>query len=286
VGSFGRSNPGAGAVDRRRKRRLRLAGAALAPVAAACLLVVVVPSLAVLRPSSVAARSAPHLGQTKAKALKVRSGRTYRVTLATKRSQRWLVVDDPYDPFEPGSCRGGCPQRAAGAASALVVATIQSRGGACVARATLQGPTFDAESGDVVERQLGRGLIVSGTTFTTAAVPTSSGRIYLGLRPDGSFRCSNGRYAVRLTVQPALAINTVGLAGSASAAQYSSQTRTLIIKQAICARKGRDLDHYERSLTAQIIAAKRRGLASRIAKLKAAINRAERKYRAMPCPPR
>lgn len=284
MGNLGRWRPDVGAADRKRKRRLGLTAAALIPIVAVCLLVVVMPSLAVVR-SSVAARSAPDLGLTKATAQKVRAGRTYTVTLANKSSQRWLVVKDPYDPTLP--CTGRCPYRAGGTASALVGATVQSRGGACVAVAILQGPTYDVQHDRFAQRQLARGLVASGTTFSAAAAPSWFGRVYLGLRPDSSFRCSHARYAVRLTVQRALATGNVAFADSASAAQYSSSTTALERKQSICFHKAQALNRYTAALARQIGAAERRhGLRRRIAQLRAAINAAYRRYSATPCPPR
>jgi hypothetical protein len=280
---FGRSSPRVGAADRRRKWRLRLTATALIPVVVVCFLVVVMSSHAIVRPSLAAARSAPDLGRTKATAVKARAGRTYTVTLASKSSQRWLVVKDPYDPYR--SCYGLCRHGSGRPASALVEATVQSRGGVCVARAILHGPTFNAQSG-FAERQLGRGLVPSGTSFTAVAVPTWYGRVYLRLSPDRSFGCSNGRYAVRFTVQPALGFNVVE-ADSASAAQYSQSVTTLEQHQRICFDKGQALDRYTESLTRQIGADRRRhGLGRRIAQLKAAINTANRRYRATPCPPK
>jgi len=281
---FGRSSPAVGAADRRRKWRLRLGATALILVVAAWLLVVVMPSHAVVRPSLAAARSGPDLGLTKATALKARAGRTYIVTLAGKRSQRWLVVKDPYDPYLP--CDALCPRGSGRVASALVEATVQSRAGACVARAIVQGPTYSVKSG-YAERRLGRGLVPSGTTFTAVAVPTWYGRVYLGLNPASGLRCSNARFAVRLTVQRASGPNTVAEADSASAAQYSESATTLARQQSICFDKGQTLDRYTESLTKQIVADRRRkGLGRRIAQLRAAINGADQKYRATPCPPR
>ena len=109
--------------------------------------------------------------------------------------------------------------------------------------------------------------------------------MYLGLQPDSSFRCLNASYAVRLTVQRALATGFAA-GDSASAAQYGSAT-TLERQQAICVQKGQALDRYTSSLTAQINADRRRhGLGRRIAQLIAAINQANRAYLATPCPPR
>lgn len=206
------------------------------------------------------------------------------MNLAGQSSQRWLVVNDPYNPL--GACKGRCPYRAAGFASALVGATVQSRSGACVARAILQGPVFDEQTAGVVERQLGGGLVASGTTLTAVAVPTWSGRVYLELSPDSSFRCSSARYAVSLTVQRALATDTAPAGDSASAAQYGGPNTTLEQRQSICFHKGQALDSYTTSLTKQIIADQRRhGLGKKIAQLRAAINSANRTYLATPCPP-
>lgn len=282
MGRFGRSRVGIRAADRRQTWRLRLGVATLIAVATACVLAVEMPSAAVVRPSLAASRSVPHLGLTKATALKVRAGQTYTVTLADQHSQRWLVVKDPYDPFLP--CKGRCPDRAGGGASAFVEASVQGRGGTCVARANLLGPSYDGSPGK--DRQLERGLVASRTTFTAVAVATWFGRLYLELSPDRSFRCSNARYAVRLIVQRALADTFIDDDGSASAAQYSQRSTTLEQKQFICLKKGQALDRYQESLTRQIIKDRRQhGLGTRIARLKAAINTATRKYRATPCPP-
>jgi hypothetical protein len=282
VGGLGRSKAGAGAAGRRQTWRLRLAAATVIALAAAGVLAVEMPSAAAVRPSLAASRTATDLGLTKATALKVRAGRTYTVTLAGKRSQRWLVVKDPYDPSLP--CRGHCPHRAGVGASALVEASVQGRGGTCVARAKVLGPTYDGFSG--TERRLGRGLVASRTTFTAVVVPTWFGRIYLGLSPDRRFRCPNARYAVRLTLQRALAQSIEDDDGSASAAQYSRRSTTLAQKQFICLKKGQALDRYQTSLTKQIVKDQHRhGLGTRIAQLRAAINTATRKYRATPCPP-
>jgi hypothetical protein len=278
--SFGRLRLGLGGTDRRRRWRLRLTVAACIPLVAGCLLAVVMSSRAVVSQSLAAARSAPNLGRTKATAVNAKAGRTYTVTLAGTNSQRWLVVRDPYNPFRP--CDGRCPHRGANAASALVGATVRSRSGACVARATIQGPTFNPETGVVAQRRLGQGLVASGTTFTAVAVPTWSGRVYLRLHPASGSRCRNARYTVRLTVQRALATGTVEADNSASAAQYSRSATTLEREQNICFHKGKALDHYTDSLTRQIRHASRR----KIAQLRSAINAATRRYLATPCPPK
>jgi hypothetical protein len=285
VGRFGRSTSGAEAADPRSKRRLFATAAALTTVVAACLLVIVMPSHAVVRSALVPARSAADTGLTKATALKARAGQTYAVTLTGKSSRRWLVVKDPYDPLRP--CTGQCPHRAGDPASALVGVTVQSRGGACISGAIVQGPTFNPLSGRVGERQLGRGLVASGTTLTAVAVPTWSGNVYLRLNSESHVRCSDARYAVRLTVQRALATGTVDTGASASAAQYSRSSTTLARQQSICYHNGQILDRYTESLTRQIIADRRRhSPGRRIAQLRAAINTANRRYLATPCPPR
>jgi hypothetical protein len=270
-------------TDRWRKWRLRLTATAVIPVLVVCLLVVVMSSHAVVRPSLAAARSAPHLGLTKATALKARAGRTYTVTLASTSSQRWLVVKDPYDPYL--ACYGLCPQGSGSQASALVEANVQSRGGICVAHAVLEGPTFDPENG-FAEQRLGDASVPSGTSSTAVGVPTWYGRVYLRLSPDRSSGCSNARYAVRFTVQRALGYDVVE-ADSASAAQYSQSSTILEQKQTICVDKAQALNRYTESLTKQIVAdRRRRGLGKKIAQLKAAINTANRKYKATPCPPK
>lgn len=253
------------------------------PVILVGLLVVVMSSHAGVRPSLAAARSAPDLGLTKATARRAQAGRTYTVTLARENSQRWLVVRDPYHPYL--ACNGVCPSGSGSQASALVEAAVQSRSGACVARAVLEGPTYSTQTG-FAERQLGRGLVPSGTSSTAVAVPTWYGRVYLRLTADRTFRCSNARYAVRFTLQRALGFNAIET-DSASAAQYSQSVTTLEQQQTICADKGQALDRYTESLTRQIAAdRRRRGLGGKIAKLKAAINTANRRYRATPCPPK
>jgi hypothetical protein len=285
LGGFGRSRPRVGTTHGRRKWRFGLAAAVLTPVVAACLLIGVMPSPAAVRPSIAAGQSGPDLGLTQATALKARAGRIYTVTLAGNSGQRWLFVRDPYNPN--GFCSGRCPFRAGRAVSALVGATVHSRGGACVAHVTLQGPALNERNGNVVERQLGQGLVASGTTFTTVAAPTWFGRVYLGLSPDSSFRCHNARYAVSLTVQRALATGSDDAGDSASAAQYGSGSTTLERDQAICVQKGQALDRYTNSLTAEINAdGRRRGLGGTIARLRAEINAANRTYLATPCPPR
>lgn len=285
MGRSRRPGPGVGTLHRRRKRRWRLTAAAAIPVIAGCLLIVVMPSLAVVRPPIAAARSAPDRGLTKATALRVRTGRTYTVTLANKSSQRWLSVYDPYDPSE--GCYTGCPVRPGGeSASALVGATVQSRGGACVARVLVQGPIVNADTGNTAERRLARGLVPSGTTFAADAVPTMSGRVYLELSPDRSLRCHDARYAVRLTVQRALATDSAFIAGSASAAQYGSVSTALELKQAICDHKAQALNRYTNGLNAEIAADEhRRGLGRTIATLRAEVNTAVRKFFAA-CPQR
>lgn len=283
MGRLERSRPGVARADRRRKWFLRLAAATLISGVAACLLVVVTPSLPVVRPSLAAARSGPDRGLTKATALKARAGRTYTVTLANNKSPRWLFVRDPYDPS--AGCLGRCPVREEGEdASALVGATVQSRGGSCVAHVLVQGPTLNQDTGNMVERRLARGLVTSGTTFTTLVVPTWFGRVYLGLSPDSSLRCHNARYAVRLTVQRAMATAGGFATRSASAAQYGDNSSKLRIAQAVCAQKSDALDRTINRLNQQIVAARRhRGAAGKIAKLKAAINTAVRRFNAA-CP--
>ena len=282
---FERARAGDAAAGRRRKWFRLVTAAIVVPGVAACLLVVVMPSLAVVRPSRAAARPAPDRGLTKATALRARAGRTYTVTLANENSQRWLVVKDPFDPTEP--CSGRCPVRGAGEdASALVGATVRSRGGVCVARVVVQGPTLNENTGNAQERRLARGLAASGTTFTALVVPSWFGRVYLGLSPDGGARCHNARYAVRLTVQRALATASDFVAGSASAAQYGDNNTKLELRQAICAHKADALDSYINPLNAQIAAdRRRRGFGGRVARLKAEVNSAVRRFFAA-CPQR
>jgi len=111
--------------------------------------------------------------------------------------------------------------------------------------------------------------------------------VYLELNPDSRSSCSNASYAVRLIVQPALGIVSTDADGLASAAQYGGDFTVLERLQTICFQKGQALDRYTKSLTAQIIADEhRRGLRRKIIRLKAAINRANRRYESTPCPPR
>ena len=283
--SLGRSRTGDGAVGARRRWGSRLTAAVVIPVVAACMLVVVMPWHAGLKPSLAAARSAPDLGLTKATALRVKSGRTNTVTLASKSSRRWLFVYDPYDPQYP--CPSRCVLRAGAVASALVGVTVQSRRGECVARAILEGPAFDNDLGNPVDRQFAQGLIASRTTFTAAGVATVTGRVYLELNPDSRFRCSDARYAVTITVQRARGINPVGTSASAGAAEYLRSNTTLAQKQLRCQQIGVALDRKTKSLTDKILADQRRhGLAGTIAKLRAEINTANQRYLATPCPPR
>jgi hypothetical protein len=223
------------------------------------------------------------LGLTKKTAIKARAGRIYRVTLVGQASRRWLAVRDPYDPT--AGCHGSCPFRAAATASALVGASVKSLSGTCVALATLRGPVLN-HSFNVTDRRLAQGLVPSGTALAVVGVPTTSGRVYLELRPDSDARCSEARYAVRFSVQRALASGGGHATDSASAAQYDDFSTALARRQDICAHKGKALDKYTTSLSRRIVAdLRRRRRRAEIAHLKALIRRATSRFLATPCPP-